>query len=118
MTNINQPRIEGGLYIAKGMHHASAAAFYFEHCIIELGATHGAKALFKDCAKRCKSAVNLIISEVKNEETKKILKDELQDQLAVDALTDSYLILNNENRAKAEEYLVELARQQREKPQQ
>jgi hypothetical protein len=94
--------------IAKSLHHANAAKFYFEQSINEIKATFGDKKLLSDLARRADSIVRDMLMRVPDGQVKEILKDEIKDPLAIDAFSDTFIQLSLENRTKAEDFLNHL----------
>lgn len=94
--------------IAKALHHANAAEFYFGYVIGELKLRFNEKHLLSRLQKQSKQIVNSMINSVAEGEVKELLKKELEDPLSIDAFTDLFVKLNAENREKAEDYLNHL----------
>lgn len=91
--------------IAKGLHHANAAKFYFEQVINELNLRFTDKHTMNGLAAIANKIVTSMLSKVPDGEVKNMLLEEMQDPLAIDAFCDTFIKLNLENRTKAEDYL-------------
>lgn len=94
--------------IAKALHHANAASFYFDYAVGELNLRQESKALLKRLSVQSSQIVRAMINSVPEGGVKETLRREMQDPLSIDGFTDTFVKLNAENRIKAEEYLNHL----------
>jgi len=96
----------------KALHHASAAKFYMELASQDIKPVGSAKQLLKDLINRQRLIVTILMDKL-SPEGQQVMKDELSDPLAMDVIADLWLGLDDEGRAKAEQYLDTLYQQQK-----
>lgn len=90
--------------LLKAIHHANATAFYLGMVITEAQPKMNTKKFIMDMMRKANSILTDMKLKISDPESKEVLNQELQDPLAIDAITDTYLALNRENRDNFEEY--------------
>jgi len=100
------------LYFSKALHHANCAGFYFDLILAELKPQGKIQQFLKKQSNNCKAVKNDVLTSMRQGEGKEIMKDDLQDPLMLDALCDSFLMLDDNRRAQIEFFIGNLVNQQ------
>ena len=88
--------------LAKGLHHLNIAKQYFED--VRMGCTGEVKNMFNGYINKCDWILNNVFDKLSNEK-RKIYKEELSDSLAIDAINDQLMMLDNAQRTEIEKML-------------
>lgn len=102
------PPSAASIALAKAIHYANSAAAQFDIVVIESNATHGAKAFLNEQARLCRKAWQNCNLRLKSNETKAVLKSEIQDEFWLDSMLSALMMLNAEGRERIEAQLNEL----------
>jgi len=99
-------------YFAKALLYAKLSRDYFDFIITESEAKYGAKQTLKGYVGRLDWINTDLTMKIQHEDFKKMYEDDLANAGAIDSMANNYVILNEENRAKLEEYSEQLIKQQ------
>lgn len=91
---------------AKALHHINAAQHYIDLVIIESGATFSAKEFLKFQKKRLEKVFTEFEARITDKSMISKIKDDLKDELAIDAYKDIFIGLSPEARLKLEDYML------------
>ena len=94
--------------LAKCLHHINIAKLYFED--VKIGCTGDLKNTFAGYVNKCDWILNNVLHKL-GDKTKDIYKKELSDSLALDAINDRLMMLDNDQRAQIEYILNQLVKQ-------
>ncbi|CAB4161981.1 hypothetical protein UFOVP778_20 [uncultured Caudovirales phage] len=94
--------------LAKGLHHINIAKLYFED--VKLGCTGDLKNTFAGYVNKCDWILNNVLHKL-GDKTREIYKKELSDSLALDAINDRLMMLDNDQRSQIEDILNQLVKQ-------
>lgn len=102
---MNQTKIpaEATIALLKAIHYTAAAHFFIGRVITEANPKMNAKKFLTDLQRKCNSILVDLRLKISDRETKDTLTAEISDPLAADAIVDTYLFLNVENRKNFEE---------------
>ena len=105
-------RTTDAFYFAKALLYAKLSRDYFDFIITESEAKYGAKQTLKGYVGRLDWINTDLTMKIQHEDFKKMYEDDLANAGAIDSMANNYVILNEENRAKLEEYSEQLIKQQ------
>ena len=100
-------------YFAKALLYAKLSRDYFDFIITETGATYGAKQTLKGYTGRLDWINRDLLMKITHEDFRKMYEIDLANAGAIDSMANNYVILNEENRAKLEEYSEQLIKEQK-----
>ena len=103
ITRIAIMSIEKDTYsLAKGLHHINIAKQYFED--VKIGCTGTLKNTFGSYINKCDFILNNIYDKL-GTETRRVYKEEMVDSLALDAINDQLIMMDNDQRLKVEDVI-------------
>ena len=102
-------------YFAKALLYAKLSRDYFDFIITESEAKYGAKQTLKGYVGRLDWINTDLTMKIQHEDFKKMYEDDLANAGAIDSMANNYVILNEENRTKLEEYSEQLIKEQNKK---
>jgi len=102
-------------YFAKALLYAKLSRDYFDFIITESEAKYGAKQTLKGYVGRLDWINTDLTMKIQHEDFKKMYENDLANAGAIDSMANNYVILNEENRAKLEEYSEQLIKEQNKK---
>lgn len=91
-------------YFAKALLYTKLARDYFEYLIVETKATMDAKRTLKNYVGRYDFVYKDIMFKIGNEYFKKALTNDIDNAPAIDSIANMYIIMNDEDRIKLEEF--------------
>lgn len=99
-------------YFAKALLYAKLSRDYFDYLITETNATFNAKNLLKQYIGRIEFINRDLTSRIKNDDFKIMYMKDMEDAGAIDSMANCYILLNQENRSKLENFAEELIKTQ------
>jgi hypothetical protein len=106
-------RTTDAFYFAKALLYAKLSRDYFDFIITESEAKYGAKQTLKGYVGRLDWINTDLTMKIQHEDFKKMYEEDLANAGAIDSMANNYVILNEENRAKLEEYSEQLIKEQK-----
>lgn len=106
-------RTTDAFYFAKALLYAKLSRDYFDFIITETDAKYGAKQTLKGYTGRLDFINRDLLMKITHEDFKKMYENDLANAGAIDSMANNYIILNEENRAKLEEYSEQLIKEQK-----
>ena len=106
-------RTTDAFYFAKALLYAKLSRDYFDFIITESEAKYGAKQTLKGYVGRLDWINTDLTMKIQHEDFKKMYEEDLANAGAIDSMANNYVILNEENRAKLEEYSEQLIKKQK-----
>lgn len=100
-------------YFAKALLYAKLSRDYFDYLITETQATYGAKQTLKGYMGRLEWINRDLLMKITHEDFKKMYEEDLANAGAIDSIANNYIILNEDNRTKLEEYSEQLIKEQK-----
>ena len=108
-------RTTDAFYFAKALLYAKLSRDYFDFIITESEAKYGAKQTLKGYVGRLDWINTDLTMKIQHEDFKKMYEEDLANAGAIDSMANNYVILNEENRLKLEEYSEQLIKEQKNK---
>jgi hypothetical protein len=108
-------RTTDAFYFAKALLYAKLSRDYFDFIITESEAKYGAKQTLKGYVGRLDWINTDLTMKIQHEDFKKMYEEDLANAGAIDSMANNYVILNEENRVKLEEYSEQLIKEQNKK---
>jgi hypothetical protein len=108
-------RTTDAFYFAKALLYAKLSRDYFDFIITESEAKYGAKQTLKGYVGRLDWINTDLTMKIQHEDFKKMYEEDLANAGAIDSMANNYVILNEENRVKLEEYSEQLIKEQKNK---
>lgn len=106
-------RTTDAFYFAKALLYAKLSRDYFDFIITESEAKYGAKQTLKGYVGRLDWINTDLTMKIQHEDFKKMYEEDLANAGAIDSMANNYVILNEENRVKLEEYSEQLIKEQK-----
>lgn len=106
MNELSQTKVskESTYAIGKALHHANAAAFYFDMVLTELKPKQNGKLFLKKVRDKAKELCFLITSRLPEGEVKELIKAEVKDPLQADSIMETFIRLDLQKRLLFEDY--------------